>query len=140
MPGSSSPRQRRFAFTSRMRLHRPSQFRTVLAGGMRKAVGPLNVYALPNDLGQPRLGLAVSRKVGRAIVRNRIKRRMREAFRLMQHDLPRGYDLVISARPHKVLTLAEYQHLLSKAVRALHHSWAENTNQPDDPSAPSPRD
>ena len=116
-----------------MRLRRPSQFRVVLAGGVRKAVGPLNVYALPNKLGQPRLGLAVSRRVGRAVVRNRIKRRMREAFRLMQNDLPTGYDLVISARPHEMLTLAEYQHLLSKAVRVLHRSWTEKPSQSDDP-------
>ena len=116
-----------------MRLRRPSQFRAVLSGGVRKAVGPLNVYALPNKLGQPRLGLAVSRRVGRAVVRNRIKRRMREAFRLMQNDLPRGYDLVISARPHEMLTLAEYQHLLSKAVRVLHRSWTEKPSQSDDP-------
>ena len=133
MPGSSSPGRRRLAFTSRMRLRRPSQFRAVLAGGVRKAVGPLNVYALPNKLGQPRLGLAVSRRVGGAVVRNRIKRRMREAFRLMQNDLPTGYDLVISARPHEMLILAEYQHLLSKAVRVLHRSWTEKPSQSDDP-------
>ncbi len=139
MPGSSSRERRRFAFTSRMGLHRPSQFRTVLADGLRKAVGPLNVYALPNELGQPRLGLAVSRRVGRAIVRNRMKRRMREAFRLLQHDLPQGYDLVIRARPHEMLTLAEYQHLLSKAVRVLHRSWTEKPSQSDDPPSPSPR-
>ncbi len=137
MPGSS-PRRRRLAFTRRMRLRRSSQFRAVLAGGIRKPVGPLNVYALPNELGQPRLGLAVSRRVGGAIVRNRLKRRMREAFRLLQHDLPTGYDLVVSARPHEILTLAEYQHLLSKAVRVLHRSWTEKTSQSDDPSSPLP--
>lgn len=123
---------------SRMRLRRSSQFRAVLAGGIRHAVGPLNVYALPNELGRPRLGLAISRRVGPAVLRNRVKRRLREAFRLLQHDLPTGYDLVISARPHKMLTLAEYQSILSKAVRVLHRLWVDKTSQPDDPSAPSP--
>lgn len=46
-----------------------------------------------------RLGLAVSRKVGNAVVRNRWKRRIREAFRLQQHELPTGLDIVV--RPRK---------------------------------------
>lgn len=121
-----------------MRLRRPRQFRAVFTGGIRIATGPLNVYALRNELGRLRLGLAVSRRVGPAVVRNRIKRRMREAFRLLQHDLPCGYDLVVRARPHPVLTFAEYQRLLAKAVRQLHRSWTEKTSQSDDPSAPSP--
>lgn len=46
-----------------------------------------------------RLGLSVSRKVGNAVVRNRWKRRIREAFRRQQHDLPTGLDIVV--RPRK---------------------------------------
>lgn len=46
-----------------------------------------------------RLGLAVSRKVGNAVVRNRWKRRIREAFRQQQHELPKGLDIVV--RPRK---------------------------------------
>lgn len=46
-----------------------------------------------------RLGLAVSKKVGNAVVRNRWKRRIREAFRLQQHELPIGLEIVV--RPRK---------------------------------------
>ncbi len=138
MAGSSSRRSKRFAFSGDMRLRRRSQFRAVLSAGIRKSVGPLNVYALPNELGRPRLGLAVSRRVGPAVFRNRVKRRVREAFRLLQHDLPCGYDLVVRARPHDLLTLAEYQRILFNAVRALHRSWANKADQPDSGSASSP--
>ena len=138
MAGSSSQRRKRFAFSSNMRLRRRSQFRAVLSAGIRKSVGPLNVYARRNGLGRPRLGLAVSRRVGPAVFRNRVKRRVREAFRLLQHDLPRGYDLVVRARPHDLLTLAEYQRILFKAVRVLHRSWVNKADQPDSGSASSP--
>ncbi len=54
---------------------------------------------MPNDLGHWRLGLVVSRKVGGAVVRNRIKRRIREAFRAKAHQKLVGADLVVIARP-----------------------------------------
>ena len=55
--------------------------------------------------------------------RNRIRRLLREAFRLMQHDFPRGYDLVVVVRPHEPLMLAEYQRMLSAMVVKLHQTW-----------------
>lgn len=57
------------------------------------------VYACENGLAHPRLGLSVSRKVGGAVVRNRWKRLLREAFRLQLTRLPAGLDLVIVPRP-----------------------------------------
>ncbi len=59
----------------------------------------LIVYACENGRDWPRFGCSVSRKIGNAVVRNRIKRLLREAFRLSQHDLPAGIDLILLPRP-----------------------------------------
>ena len=88
-------------------------FKKVRDAGVRVTRGPLIVHAIGNDLPHPRLGISIGRHVGIAAKRNRIKRLLRESFRLMQHDWPRGYDLVVTVRPHEPLTLAEYQKLLS---------------------------
>ena len=104
-------------------LRLPAEFSAVYEARVRESRGPVTVYALPNDLGHPRLGMSVSRKVGTAPRRNRIRRLLREAFRLLQHDFPRGYDLVAVVRPHEPLGLADYQKLLSGAVVRLHRTW-----------------
>jgi ribonuclease P protein component len=56
------------------------------------------IYALPNGLLYCRLGLSVSRKIGDAVVRNRIKRRLREIFRKQLTGRPLQYDFVVVAR------------------------------------------
>ena len=60
----------------------------------------------PNGLAISRLGLAVSRKVGIAVIRNRIKRRLRAVLRSRLKEYPTGYDFVIVAR--KASALAEF--------------------------------
>lgn len=69
---------------------------------LRKSRGAVVLFSLPNALLHPRLGLAVSGRVGNAVRRNRWKRLTREAFRLSQFKLPVSgtghYDLVVSIR------------------------------------------
>jgi len=117
-------------------------FKAVYDANLREARGPLLVFALPNELCHPRLGLSVSRRVGTAPRRNAIKRRLREAFRFMQHDLPRGYDLIIVVRPHEPLLLADYQRLLSGLMTKLHRRWEQEAVRSAKPPAqklpPSP--
>jgi len=80
------------------RLRRPADFQRVRA--QRRSWGhPLLVlYVAPND-GQPtRLGISVGRRVGNAVVRNRVKRRVREAVRHRHAEIVPGHDLVFIAR------------------------------------------
>ena len=121
---------RRFTFPRSRRLSGKLNFAAAYESGMRESRGPLTVFARPNDLPHPRLGQSVSRRVGTAVRRSAIKRKLREAFRLMQHDVIRGYDLVIVVRPHEPLRLAEYQKLLSALVVKLHGTWAKREKRP----------
>ena len=57
-----------------------------------------SVHALPNSVGRPRLGLSVSKKVGVAVKRNAVRRKLREIFRTAAPHLLGGVDVVVSAR------------------------------------------
>ena len=79
------------------RLTLRSEFLAVQARGRKLHAGAYVVLALPNDLGWPRLGITVSTRVGKAVLRNLVKRWVREAFRVAAPGLP-GLDLVVIAR------------------------------------------
>ena len=66
------------------------------------ADGYLVVYARKNRLGQNRVGITVSKKLGHAVVRNRTRRRLREVYRLNEERFQPGWDLVIVARTRAV--------------------------------------
>ena len=108
----------RLTFPPSRRLHGRRAFARVFASRTGRTAGPLRIHACVNDVGWPRLGLSVSRRVGNAVTRNRIKRRLREAFRLSQHDLP-ALDLVVVVRPHEPAAPDRYRALLLEAATAL---------------------
>ena len=85
------------------------EFRRLYAKG-RSAVTPtLVIYERRNKSGGNRVGFTVTVKLGHAVVRNRVRRRLREIYRLHEEELRRGHDLVIVARGRSVN--ASYQTL-----------------------------
>jgi ribonuclease P protein component len=82
------------------RLRSAADFSRVRERAPRAWTHPLLVlYAAPNDLSHARVGITVSRRVGKAVVRNRVRRRIREAARMRLPELATGFDLVFVARP-----------------------------------------
>jgi ribonuclease P protein component len=82
----------------RGRLTRSAEFDAVYRRGRSAASRHLVAYAFPTELDETRLGVAVSRKVGNAVVRNRLKRQLREAYAELDPQ-PRRLDVVLVARP-----------------------------------------
>ena len=72
------------------------------------------IYVLHNDFSLPRLGITVSKKVGKSVQRNRVKRLIRESFRQLRPHVKTGYDIVVVGRtPTCRLTCQEAQKALS---------------------------
>lgn len=115
-----------FAFPRECRIRRGADFQRAYR---RRAVVSdelLVVHSCENGLDHPRLGLSVSRKVGGAVVRNRWKRLLREAFRLVRRELPRGVDLIVIPRaevePELQQLMASLADLARRAERKLQRS------------------
>ena len=129
----------RLTFSRNQRLRGQNSFKTVLEGRARVDSGAISVHALPSTLAATRIGISIGRRVGSAAARNRIKRLLREAYRLSQHELPREspapYDIVVVVRPHAPLTLEEYRTTLVASVRDLHATWQKRMNRRSAPPA-----
>lgn len=95
-PGEKIP-DRRFRRQERIRLR--SEFDRIYAARRFASNDQLTIYVLENGLDYSRLGLSVSRKVGGAVVRNLVRRRIKEAFRKNKADLPIGLDILCVAKP-----------------------------------------
>ena len=103
------------------RLAKRHEFEKVLAEGKKKRIGKLcTVFTLPNGLDRKRLGIIASKKVGKAVARNQVKRAIRETFRHIKNQMVPATDIVVIsgkemvAKPHKVI-----DEKLSNAFRAI---------------------
>jgi ribonuclease P protein component len=116
----ASPRPH--AFPASARIRRRPEFLRIYEHGVRIRARLMTVVALPNALGRGRLGIAATKKLGGAVVRNRAKRLVRELYR--HGEVPRGLDIVVIPRPDMLnadfRTLeAEFRYALRRANRPL---------------------
>ena len=106
-------------FPRERRVRKKADFDRVYAGDAFAADSVLVVRGVLNERETTRLGLSVSRKVGNAVVRNRWKRRIREAFRLQFAELPGGLDLVVRPRKGATPVFADIKTSLPKLARQI---------------------
>ncbi len=86
-------------FPRRVRIVRSAEYRKIYSLGVKFHSERFVLFACPNSLGHHRFGFAVSRRVGCAVVRNRVKRLFREIFRKSFAEIPNSYDIVVNAKP-----------------------------------------
>ncbi|MBR1781482.1 MAG: ribonuclease P protein component [Oscillospiraceae bacterium] len=84
-------------------------FRRLYAKGTRAATPCLALYSRPNGRGENRLGLTTGAKLGHAVVRNKLRRRLRAIYRIHEHEFRPGFDIVVVCRAASVH--ASYQRL-----------------------------
>lgn len=109
-----------YTFSRELRLLTPAQFKSVFSNPIKASSAEITLLAIPNTEQHPRLGLTVAKRfVKRANQRNRIKRVIRDSFRLHQHDIP-AIDIVVLVR-NGVLEMenADLNKLIEKLWRKL---------------------
>jgi ribonuclease P protein component len=114
----------RRTFTKADRLRTSQQFKTLSKHGNRHYNRLFIIICQKNQASRSRLGITVSKKVGKAVKRNRIKRIIRDFFRLNRHDLTESLDINIIAR--KAAGEAE-----AVAIRKQLGGWFKKTAIPD---------
>lgn len=119
-----------FGFRPEEHLRRPGDFRRVYERRRSASDDYLIVYGCENSLPHLRLGLSVSRKVGPATHRNRLRRLYREAFRLTRSEMPTGLDLVLIPRRPDEPPLEELKRSLPRLVGQVARKLARERKQP----------
>ncbi|MGR9052712.1 MAG: ribonuclease P protein component [Gammaproteobacteria bacterium] len=115
--------ERTFGFSGQLRLRKPAEFKNVFADPVKSGDAYFTLLACTNSCGYPRLGLAITKKnIKRAVDRNKLKRTVRESFRLHQQKLT-GIDVVVLARREAANASSEI------LKRSLERHWQRLINR-----------
>jgi ribonuclease P protein component len=104
-------------FPREARLVRKAEFDAVYRAGKRRSSPHFTVFFRANELPQSRFGFSIKKALGGAVVRNRIRRRLREIVRCHRRELPAGWDMVI--HPKSSAARAEFAALTADLLRLL---------------------
>jgi len=120
------------ALTSDRRIKNSRDFARIYERRLRAADGHLLIFAAQNSLGHARFGVSVSKKLGGAVRRTALKRLLREAFRLSQHELPSDLDLILIPQRSTAETasLADYRQSLVRLTNRLARQVSAPQNEP----------
>lgn len=118
LPGRSP--SSRLTFPSWRRLRSAADFARIYEQKQKAGDRWLLIFGQRNNLGRTRIGLSVSRKHGNSVCRHRLRRLLKEAYRLEQHSIPEGLDLIlIPSRDSAAATLDDYRKSLVALARRL---------------------
>jgi ribonuclease P protein component len=117
----------RFSFTKADRILKRSEFIALSKFGRKVQNIDFIVYFLPGQHDQSRLGITITKKVGQAVERNRIKRLVREFFRLNRHSLSGRWDINVIAKRQSAAISSE------KAFRSLQNLFDRISRYDDHP-------
>lgn len=128
-PVPSDSAAQRLRFPRLARVVRRGDFQRIFSEGVRVRGDTLVLVMAANELDRPRLGLSIGKTIWKsAVKRNFVRRVFREAFRLEQHELPRGFDVIaIAARPKLEPELAEARAEMVRLARKGAARWNAST-------------
>jgi len=114
---SNGSRPPRMTFPREARLVRRGEFDAVYRAGRRRSSGHFTVFLRANALPHSRFGFSIKKALGNAVVRNRIRRRVREIVRCHQGEIPAGWDIVI--HPKSAVARASFAGLRAELLQLL---------------------
>jgi ribonuclease P protein component len=106
-----------FSFPREARLVRRGSFDSVYRAGKRSSSSHFTVFFRSNELALSRFGFSIKKALGGAVLRNRIRRRLREMVRRRRQEIPAGWDIVI--HPKSKVATAPFAALAEELVRLL---------------------
>ena len=133
---SNGPLPRVSAATRRRgRLTHRAEFDAVYRNGRRRSSRQFTVFFAANGLEESRFGMSAGRSLGGAVVRNRIRRRVREILRLDRREIPSGWDIIV--HPRSSVAEAEFASLRQELLTLLRNSIPASSVPPSGESGPA---
>lgn len=115
--GSHPSKPEGLEFPRTARLVRRGEFDAVYRTGKRRSNSHFTVFFRANQLPQSRFGFSIKKAIGGAVVRNRIRRRVREIVRIHRQEIAAGWDFVV--HPKKAVARAEFELLTAEFLKLV---------------------